>query len=306
LHDLSIKNEVHSSGDKKSVNPINMNNPISNRLTKRFPQNKMLKNPTIGTLIIFCFFFLFMYIYKPLNAHESQIAGYTATMAIYSIACAIPVFALGKMIHSIKYFSKEEEWNLLKEFISIFIILLVMGTVVYFMAFVVEKPADRWNFSTFFDSCKNVFLIGVIPFIFFTILNIRYFRYHNISSVIEPVDSPDLESEFSEEIIQIDSKLKKEKLNFYPSQFLYAMSEGNYVEFYLNRDNHIQKEIIRNSISNIAGQLMGIPFCVRTHRAFIINVKTLGYRLKLTGIDVEIPVSRQNIKAFIQRFNEFN
>ena len=274
----------------------------------------MLKNPTIGTLIIFGFFFLFMYIYKPLNAHESQIAGYTATMAIYSIACALPVFVLGKLIHSVKHFSKDEEWTLLKELLSIFIILLTMGTVVYFMAFVVEKPADRWNFSTFFDSCKNVFLIGVIPFLFFTILNFRFLRYHTILSLNDAVKSTELVSEFPEEVIQIDSKLKKEKLNFYPSQFLYAMSEGNYVEFYLNRDNHIQKEIIRNSISNIAGQLMEIPFCVRTHRAFIINVKkvhlkkgnTLGYRLKLTGIDVEIPVSRQNIKAFIQKFNEFN
>ena len=291
-----------------------MNNPITYRLTKRFPQNKMLKNPTFGSLIIFSFFFLFMYIYKPLNTHESQIAGYNVTMAIYGIACALPVFVLGKIIHSVKRFSNDEEWTLLKELLSIFFILLIMGTVVYFMAFVVEKPADRWNFSTYFDSCKIVFLIGVIPFLFFTILNFRYFRYHTITSMNEKIDSSDLASEFSEEIIQIDSKLKKEKLNFFPSQFLYAMSEGNYVEFYLNRDNHIQKEIIRNSISNIAGQLMGIPFCVRTHRAFIVNVKkvhlkkgnTLGYRLKLTGIDVEIPVSRQNINTFIQRFNEFN
>jgi hypothetical protein len=274
----------------------------------------MLKNPAIGSLIIFCFFFLFMYIYKPLNTHESQIAGYTVTMAIYGIACALTVFGIGKMLHSLKYFSKEEEWTLLKESIAIFLILLTMGIVVYFMAFIVEKPTDRWNFSTFFDSCKNVFLIGVIPFLFFTILNFRYFHYHTNLSVIEPVGSPDVASDFPEEIIQIDSKLKKEKLNFYPSQFLYAMSEGNYVEFYLNRDNHIQKEIIRNSISNIADQLMEIPFCVRTHRAFIVNVKkvhlkkgnTLGYRLKLTGIDVEIPVSRQNIKTFIQKFNEFN
>jgi len=291
-----------------------MNNPITYRLTKRFPQNKMLKNPTFGSLIIFSFFFLFMYIYKPLNTHESQNAGYNVTMAIYGIACALPVFVLGKIIHSVKRFSNDEEWTLLKELLSIFFILLIMGTVVYFMAFVVEKPADRWNFSTYFDSCKIVFLIGVIPFLFFSILNFRYFRYHTIPSMNEKIDSSDLASEFSEEIIQIDSKLKKEKLNFYPSQFLYAMSEGNYVEFYLNRDNHIQKEIIRNSISNIAGQLMGIPFCVRTHRAFIVNVKkvhlkkgnTLGYRLKLTGIDVEIPVSRQNINTFIQRFNEFN
>ena len=291
-----------------------MNNPILNRLNTKFPKNKMLKNPITGSLIIFVFFFVFMFIYKPLNTHESQIAGYNVTMAIYGIACAMPVFVLGKIFHFIKYFSKEEDWTLFKEILSIFFVLLAMGTVVYFMAFVVEKPADRWNFSTYFDSCKIVFLIGVIPFLFFTILNFRFNRFNKIPSNNETVESGELASKISEEIIQIESRLKKERLNFYPSQFVYAMSEGNYVEFYLIRDNHIQKEIIRNSISNIDHQLMGIPFCVRTHRAFIVNVKkvhlkkgnTLGYQLKLTGIDVEIPVSRQNTKAFIHRFNEFN
>jgi hypothetical protein len=273
----------------------------------------MLKNPIHGGILIFVYFFLFMYIYKPLNVHESQIAGYTVTMAIYSLACSIPVFVFGKIFHFIKYFSKED-WTLFKEILSIFFVLLAMGTVVYFMAFIVEKPTDRWNFSTYFDSFKIVFLIGVIPFLFFTVLNFRFFRYYKTPSINEPVESTESISEIKEEIIEIESRLKKDKLNFYPSQFLYAMSEGNYVEFYLIRDNRIHKEIIRNSISNIDQQLLEIPFCIRTHRAFIVNVKkvhfkkgnTLGYRLKLNGVDVEIPVSRQNIKAFIQRFNEFN
>lgn len=288
--------------------------PNYNWLNKNIPRNRMLKNPYLGALIIFVFFFVFMFIYKPLNTHESKIAGYNVTMIIYSLTCAIPLIIMGKILRGIKYFSKEEDWTIFKEFISIFLILLAMGTAVYFMAFLIENPADRWNFSTFFDSCKNVFLIGVIPFSFFTILNFRFIDFYNLPPLKELVDTPDVPLDFPEEIIQIDSKLKKEKLDFFPSQFLYATSEGNYVEFYLNRDNHIQKEIIRNSISNIDNQLLEIPFCVRTHRAFIVNVKkvhvkkgnTLGYRLKISGMDVEIPVSRQNIKTFIQRFKEFN
>jgi hypothetical protein len=291
-----------------------MNNPIINWLNKRYPQNQMLKSPYIGALIIIMFFIAFMNIYRPLNAHESQIASYTITMTIYSITSAIPVILLVKILKTIKYFSKKECWTILKELVSIFIILLGMGIVIYFTAFFVEKPAQRWNLSTFFDSCKYAFLIGSIPFIFFTILNYRYYRFYNTSLGEVPLTHPEIESEFPEKIIQIESRLKKEKLNFYPSQFLYATSEGNYVEFYLNRDNHIVKEIIRNSISDIDKQLLNIPFFFRTHRAFIVNVKkvcfkkgnTLGYRLKLTGIDVEIPVSRQNIKAFFEQFNNFN
>jgi len=291
-----------------------MNNPIYHWLNKKYPKNSLLKNPYLGAFIIFLFFFGFMNIYKPLNVHASQMASFILTMAIYSIASAFPVIILVRLSKTINYFSKAEDWSILKELISIILILMGIGTSVYFTAFLVEEPSERWNLSTYLDSCKYAFLIGSIPFLFVSILNFRYLHFYNIHSVTEPVITSAIKTEYPEEIIQIDSKLKKEKLNFYPSQFLYATSEGNYVEFYLNRDNHIQKEIIRNSISDIDQQLMKIPFYIRTHRAFIVNVKkvhlkkgnTLGYRLKLYGIDAEIPVSRQNIKSFIERFDEFN
>ena len=116
----------------------------------------------------------------------------------------------------------------------------------------------------------------------------------------------------TEELIQIESRLKKEVLSFYPSQFIYAESDGNYVVFYLKDKENIRKEIIRNSISEIEKQLSVIPYFMRTHRAFIVNMKkiiskkgnTLGYRLKLLDIDSEIPVSRQNIQAFDQAIKQ--
>ena len=122
-----------------------------------------------------------------------------------------------------------------------------------------------------------------------------------------------LEIETDVNIIQISSKLKKEELSFYPNQFMYALSEGNYVDFYLNRNNQIQKETIRNSISNIEQQFSNIPYFIRTHRAYIVNLKkvinkqgnTLGYRLKLDGTSFEIPVSRQKAKAFDHQFKAF-
>ena len=143
-------------------------------------------------------------------------------------------------------------------------------------------------------------------------MNSHYFYAYSVRPENRQSSNP--EDEQSEKIIQIDSKLKKEKLNFYPDQFLYATSDGNYVVFFLNRNNKVEKEVIRNSINNIEEQLSQIPSIVRTHRAFIVNIRkvylkkgnALGYQLKLSNIDVEIPVSRQNIKAFDQQFFKFN
>jgi hypothetical protein len=226
-------------------------------------------------------------------------------MAIYCFAMSVSVIAIISFEKYIRYFSKPAEWTILKEIISIVFILLGTGIAIYFIGFFVEIPSQRWNLSTFFNSCKSTFLIGIIPFTFFTIINYRYLFVTDIEQSFRP-ETQSSSTERIEELLQISSQLKKEELSFYPGQFIYAESEGNYVVFYLNVDTKVKKEIIRNSISNITQQLSSVPFIMRTHRAFIVNVKkvssqkgnTLGYHLKLSGTDADIPVSRQNTHDF--------
>jgi len=278
---------------------------ISKWLINNYPQNYIIKKPFVGSLIIIAFSFLFLTIYKPLQTHESQFFSFGLTMAIYCCVMSVPVIVITRLLKWTRYFSNPEEWTILKEIIAIVLILFGTGITIYFTAFLVEIPSQRWNLSTFFDSCKYAFLIGIIPFVFFTIINYRYLFVTDIEQSFKPVTTS-FSPEQTEELLQIGSQLKKETLSFYPGQFIYAESEGNYVVFYLNVDNKIKKEMIRNSISNIAQQLSVIPFIMRTHRAFIVNVKkvnsqkgsTLGYHLKLSGTDAEVPVSRQNTRDF--------
>lgn len=278
---------------------------ISKWLNNTYPQNYIIKKPFVGSLIIIAFSFLFLTIYKPLQTHESQFFSFGLTMAIYCCAMSVPVIVITRLLKWTRYFSNPEEWTILKEIIAIVLILIGVGITIYFTAFLVEIPTQRWNLSTFFDSCKYAFLIGIIPFAFFTVINYRYLFVTDIKQSFNP-DTLSPSQEQTEELLQIGSQLKKEELSFYPRQFIYAESEGNYVIFYLNVDDKIKKEMIRNSISNIAQQLSAIPFIMQTHRAFIVNVKkvssqkgnTLGYHLKLAGTDAEVPVSRQNTRDF--------
>jgi DNA-binding LytR/AlgR family response regulator len=175
-----------------------------------------------------------------------------------------------------------------------------------------EKPADRWNMSTFLNSCKYTFLIGIVPFAFFTIINYRYLLVTDIMQDYNQGINPSQE-EHPEELVHIISTLKKEELSFYPSQFYYAESDGNYVVFNITIEGQIRKKIIRNSISNLEQQLSAIPFFMRTHRAFIVNLNkvcskkgnTLGYKLKLSDISGEIPVSRQTTRSFDQIIDQY-
>lgn len=275
-------------------------------LNKSYPRNFILKNPYIGTLIFVAYCFCFLTIYEPLKVHEARSFSLAVTMALYCCVMAIPVIGIIKILNRFRYFSTDSEWTLLKELLSIVIILLGIGITIYFAGFFIETPSPRWNLSTFLNSCLMASLIGIVPFMFFTLINYRFLFTTDI--VQDFKQDANVIPEQIEELVRIASRLKKEELSIYPSQLIYAESDGNYVVFHLNVNNQIRKEIIRNSISNIEQELSAIPFLMRTHRAFIVNVRqvislkgnTLGYRLKLNGTDTLIPVSRQKTRDFDQ------
>jgi hypothetical protein len=279
-----------------------MSSLIHKWLTIKYPQNYIIKNPLRGGLIVFSFCFSFIILYKPLGLHAARTLSYGVTMVSYSLICGVTILLLVKLLKSISYFSDKKDWILIKELLSILFVQVGLGVTIYFIGFIIESPANRWNFATFFSSCFYSFLLGIIPFIFCTAINFRYLIPQHDDEYI-PIQN---KGQASENLIKISSQLKKEELNFYPSEFLYAESDGNYVIFYLVRNETLKKEVIRNSINNVEKQLSEIPYFLRIHRAFIVNLKkvrskhgnTLGYQIKLSGIDSRIPVSRSNTNNF--------
>jgi hypothetical protein len=251
----------------------------------------------------------FAIIYQPLGTHAGRFAGYEVTMFLYAIVVGGVSYVTIQGIKSLPVFSGKSDWTVWKEFFSITIILFAIGIAIYLAGFILEEPAPRLNLTTFLGSLKIALLAGVIPFAFFSLINYRaWFLAAKLKENL-----PLSNEQTDENIIHITSQLKKEELNFYPREFIYAESDGNYVQFFLVRDSKIIKRAIRNSINNIEEQLTGVPFLLRTHRAFIVNLKkvrnikgnALGYRLKLSGIDKEIPVSRNNTQRFKTIFLKF-
>ena len=289
-----------------------MINRIRSILNKTYPQNFIFRKPVYGTLLFAFILFVFLILYRPLNVRGSHNFSFIFTMFLYQLMSSIPVMALALVLNRTNCFSKEKRWTFSKELKSVVIILLGAGISVYFLGFLMEEPANRWNFLTFFDAVYRVVLIGMIPLMFFTLSNIRHLY---ISEVVQEFKAENQSSvaQQNEREIHIVSQLKKEELKFYPSQFIYAESDGNYVVFHIKEPEKSKKVVIRNSMSNIEQQLSDFPFFVRTHRAFIVNIKkviskkgnSLGYRLKFSGTDDEIPVSRQNIQLFDELIRQF-
>ena len=278
---------------------------IREQLTKKYPRNFLIRKPVIGTLVFLIFIFGFVVIYRPLEVHSARSFSLDITMLLYSVIISAFVFVLLLILNRIRPFSQDEEWNFLKELLFDLIILTGIGISAYFAGFVIEEPVPRWNLPTFFDSLRSALLLGIIPVLIFTILNIRYLftpeTFHDFKPHIDHSEEKN-----AGELIHIISKAKKEELDFYPNQFIYAESQGNYVVFHLVIDDKPSQVMIRNSIKDIERQLKVIPHFMRIHRAFIVNLKkvtskkgnALGYRLKIAGSNNIIPVSRQNTRSF--------
>ena len=280
---------------------------LKKQLKKRYPQHFLIRRPVAGTSVFLVFVFCFAVVYRPLGFKSARSFSFDFTMLLYCLIISVSVLGLAVLLNRTHCFSKNKEWTFAKELLSILIILFWIGISVYFAGFIIEGPASRWNFSTFFDSLLKASLFALIPVLFFTLLNIRYLLTpETVQNFKTGNDIPGKAD--TEELIRITSKAKKEELSFYPGQFIYAESEGNYVVFHLRGQERPRRVVIRNSISEIERQLSVIPYFMRIHRAFIVNIRkvsskkgnSLGYQVKVAGSNNELPVSRKNTKKFDQ------
>lgn len=290
-----------------------MNSRFYKLLNINYPQNYIIRSPLTGALLISVFCFGFSAIYKPSDFHASGVLSYEATMAVYALVVGLSVILLVKLLKIIRWFADADNWTLSKELAFIFLVLFGTGTAVFLSGFILESGGHRLNFPTFLNSFKNVFSVGIIPFAFFTSVNYSYFFSRNIKYPGDKKIPAPFPGDTAEDPVRICSQLKKEEVIFYPSQLIYAESDGNYVIFYFSNNNQIKKQIIRNSITSIEKQLSDIPFILRTHRSFIVNLKKvrskqgniLGYKLKITDSEIRIPVSRNRIKIFDMQYAKY-
>lgn len=280
-------------------------------LKKEIPQNLLLQKPWMAFLVITVFGFLFMVIYTPFDSGQGdrlfiwKLIGYG--LFVGSAAFLATTGIINPFIRE-----KNSFWCIGKELLAFIVILLAMGLIIYFAAFLLEPSADRWNFPTFLDSFKYAIFICFLPYVFFSLMYAPF--WFSVLPIHEeyfkrlPIGQPQ-----NEPLVRITSKLKKESLEFLLSELLCISSEGNYVAFYLSQNGKLQKKIIRNSMNEIEEQLNTHSCLLRVHRAFLVNLNkinhkrgnALGYQLRLNGLDMEIPVSRNKVREFEEKFAEF-
>jgi hypothetical protein len=280
---------------------------ITEYLNKSYPQNYIIKKPLAGAFTFALICYLFLIIYRPQESHASSGMSYPLTMALYCIAVALFMTAAVTIFKRAFYSSINARWSIKREIAANVALLLLLGSSAYLSGFMIEDSSGRLNIATICDSFLNSSLLGSVPLIIISLIN--SFNSSRYNEVLLPGKGHSTEQERDLSpggVISIVSKLKKEELTFYTDEFIYAKADGNYVEFYLKVLEIKKKVTIRNFINETELQFLQYPYIMRVHRKFIVNLKkieskkgnALSLKVRVTGEDEEIPVSRNKIKEF--------
>jgi hypothetical protein len=98
---------------------------------------------------------------------------------------------------------------------------------------------------------------------------------------------------------------------FNAADIVYLKSNGNYVMIYCQKDDGIKHEMIRNTLNQVSGQLIGNDFTA-IHRSFLVNAKKFDRLLREDGkhllisrkFDLRLPVSRNKVGFIEQKLKD--
>jgi len=274
---------------------------------KSFAQNFLIQNPIVGSLILTLFLFGFAFLYKPFEFDHNTRFNYFLSLFLFSLGGSLSFLGLISLFKVLlPSFFDRNNWTILKELNAIVISLIIIGVTIFALGYFINIKTPPVTISGILDAIKMVTLIGIIPFVIFTVKNIG-------NPYISTYDVIGDHALTSKSIIEIQSALK-EKLQISIEDLIYIASNGNYVDFYLFEKDKIIRKTLRNSLNDIEKQLIDFPFCIRTHRAFMVNMHFIsdkkgnaqGYRLRLKNTDEEIPVSRKKLSEFNTAFGNFH
>jgi hypothetical protein len=198
-------------------------------------------------------------------------------------------------------------WTLGKEFLHVSVLLLLIGIASFLVRDIIYNNPYNWSWRYFFEEVRNTFLVGFLILAIFVPLNYvrllrQYVREAEKLSQIKAMETP-LEPTA---IISIKTQLQSDDFSLDPNSLVFARADGNYMEIYVQKNGGVEKLIKRMTLTELEGQLASVPFILKTHRAYLVNLNKVratkgnaqGYQLKLEDAEEAIPVSRSLLGAY--------
>jgi len=111
--------------------------------------------------------------------------------------------------------------------------------------------------------------------------------------------------------LEIKGTSQYENFYFNAADVLYLRSNGNYVMIYFQKEGQLKHEMVRNTLSQVSGQLPGASFTA-IHRSFLVNIKKFDKLLREDGkhvllnkqFEIRLPVSRNQVPLIEKKLKD--
>lgn len=196
------------------------------------------------------------------------------------------------------------KWTIRKELIWNFGMLLVLFSGFSFIAWLfnyynlIPLPIPRSG------------ALAVMPLVLFNLLN---YNHSLKAKVVHAIDSgrhwlaeerkPAAKGKTRLRIVADNGK---EEFDQEMDQVAVVRSASNYIEVFWLDGKTIRKILIRQTLNTVESLVKDYPDIKKCHRCYLVNIKHVArltginpnYSLLVNGLDLQIPVSRQNVTIF--------
>lgn len=262
-----------------------------------------------NAFIIFACVFLFLLLFSPFSVNKAEHKfSYSIICGIHALNAALVYWLYFLLVNTLfTPLIKEENWKVYKSILAVAIALLFIGLGSFLLRPLIYNNPDNFSWHYFINETINTILLGSLVFAGFTFFD--FYRLLKTNRTAASGFGREIEKHKTaaetDQLISVVVENMPYRVNL--ARFLFAKAEGNYVEFYFNKDGKMVKDLKRASLKSIEEQLVKVsPAVIKTHRAFLVNTNHIikmtgnaqGYQLYFDNIDFPVPVSRALIPAF--------
>lgn len=283
---------------------------IKNWLSKPYYFNPSTKFKLKISFALGLFVFLFLYIFKPFFLSTMEVILLEYTLLIGGIGFLGTFFMLSVPPLIFKNYFNEDNWTLGRNIFLISVGILFVGCVLWYFGESFKKPYNLKELSLY-QFIFYTFLVSLIPLIFFIFINeknVTLKREKRASEFNKKKEETTNNTKENQIIVYSDNG--KEHINFHVDKLVYITSQGNYVSFFiLKENNELKEKILRATLTRVENDLKEYKKIIRCHKSYIVNISFVneitgnarGYVLKSDKIAFDVTVSRNFSKQSLEQ-----
>ena len=252
------------------------------------------------------FVFLFLTFFRPFGLSAGNLAGLMKVTSTYGL---ITFLTIVSATFSLRYlfpgYFEEKRWVFGRELFITMLIFFLIGVINILYSnymFSVDLSLKEFLFFQFYTLG-----VGFFPIIFFMMIKYTHllrYNVHTAEDLSSSISKTKKETETDKgRKIRIHSELKKDDLEIYGRELVYAETADNYIVVHHLIEGKLQKSMVRSTLGRLEIDVVDLQHLVRCHRAFLVNLDFLesfkgnaqGLQLRLKYATNEIPVSRNMV-----------